>query len=165
MEKIFSVSFSALFLVSFLAVLFVPITVSARPNCGSSCSNPVSAECVCAVSGTSGAIAREGQDYCYNGNIYYTRDSCLAAMSAGGTGVTSVSDLEALIVKIGGYISTLLFAVAGVMLIIAGFMWMASGGNPEGATKARTMLINALIGVAIALAARGGVALIQSIIP
>ena len=160
MEKVFSV----LVLTSFLAVLFVPITVSAEPNCGSSCSNPVSVQCVCAVSGTSGTIARAGLDYCYGGNIYYTRDSCQAAMSAGGAGITSVSDLEATIVRIGGYISTLLFAVAGVMLIIAGFMWVTAAGNPENTIKARTMLINALIGVAIALAARGGVALMQSII-
>ena len=78
--------------------------------------------------------------------------------------VSSGSDLIGLINTIGNWIFAVLLAVAALFLIIAGFMFVTAAGNPETVTKARGMLINALIGVAVALGARGLVAVVSSIL-
>jgi len=78
--------------------------------------------------------------------------------------VTTGAELIAQINNITNWIFVALFAVATIFLIIAGFMFVTAGGNPEQVNKARQMLINALIGVAIALAARGAVAVVSSIL-
>lgn len=80
------------------------------------------------------------------------------------TVATTGTELIALITRLGNWAFAILMAVAGVFLIYAGFLWVTAGGNPEGATKARTMLINALIGVVVALLARGLVQVLKSII-
>lgn len=80
------------------------------------------------------------------------------------TVVESAHELISLIERIGNWVFALLIAVAAVFLIYAGFKWVTAGGNPEEVNKARLMLINALIGVAIALLARGMVQVIRSVI-
>jgi len=57
-----------------------------------------------------------------------------------------------------------LLVVAVLMLIVAAWMFVTAGSNPETVKKARTMLMMALIGIAIAVLAKGTVALVQSII-
>lgn len=78
--------------------------------------------------------------------------------------VASGAELIELIERIGNWVFSFLLAVAGILLIVAGFFWVTAGGDPGNVIKARTMLINALIGVAIALLARGMVAVIRGII-
>jgi len=73
-------------------------------------------------------------------------------------------DLIDLINKIGNWVFALVLAVAAVFLIVAGFMFVTAGGNPENVNKARGMLINALIGVAVALGARGLVAVVSTVL-
>jgi len=43
-------------------------------------------------------------------------------------------------------------------------MWVTAGGNIENTAKARQMLINALIGVAIGLGAKGLIAVVKSLL-
>jgi magnesium-transporting ATPase (P-type) len=74
------------------------------------------------------------------------------------------AEFVGLINTIGNWIFFILLAIAVIFLIIAGLMFVLAGGNPENITKARQMLISALIGVAVALAARGLVAVISSIL-
>ena len=78
--------------------------------------------------------------------------------------VSTAEDLIQLIENIGNWIFTALLAMAVIFLIVAGFFFITSGGNPEGVTKARQMLINALIGVAVALLAKGLVSVIGSLL-
>lgn len=80
------------------------------------------------------------------------------------TVVNTAEDLIALIGTVGDWIFLALLAVATVFLIYAGFLWITAGGDPNSATKARTMLINALIGVGVALLAKGMVQVMRSII-
>ena len=80
------------------------------------------------------------------------------------TVITTAGGLIDLIERIGNWVFAFLLAVAGVFLIYAGFLWVTAGGSPENVTKARTMLINALIGVAIALLARGAIAVVRGVI-
>lgn len=76
----------------------------------------------------------------------------------------SGADLEKLIVTIGNWVFTILLGIAAVFLIVAGYFFITAGGNPENITKARQMLINALIGVAIGLGAQGLVKVIGAIL-
>lgn len=78
--------------------------------------------------------------------------------------ITSGEDLLEIIDNITNWIFVILLAVATLFLIFAGFLFVTAGGNPEQTTKARQMLINALIGVAIALGAKGLVAVVKSLL-
>lgn len=55
-------------------------------------------------------------------------------------------------------------ALAPVMLIIAGFMFVTSGGSPERVAGAKKMMLYTLIGLAIILLASGLIAVLKSII-
>ncbi len=79
--------------------------------------------------------------------------------------VRSAGDLVDLINRIGNIIFAVLLAISAVFLIISGIFFVTAAGNPEQVNKARQMLINALIGLGVALGARGMVAVIQSILP
>lgn len=78
--------------------------------------------------------------------------------------ISSGSDLIELIDNVGNWIFTILLSVAAIFLIVAGFMWVTAGGNPENVAKARQMLINALIGLAVGLGSKGLAAVISSLI-
>jgi len=80
------------------------------------------------------------------------------------TPITTAGGFIDLIERIGNWIFSFLLVVAGVFIIYAGFLWVTAGGNPENVTKAKTMLINALVGVAIALVAKGLVMVIRGVI-
>jgi type II secretory pathway component PulF len=73
-------------------------------------------------------------------------------------------DVLALIDTIGNWIFVILLALAAIFLIWAGFMYVTAAGNEDTLRKARMMLVNALIGVAIALGAKGLVAVIGNIL-
>jgi len=57
-----------------------------------------------------------------------------------------------------------LLAVVALMIIVAAYMFVTGGGNPEQLGKAKNLLMYALIGLAIALIARGIVALLISLL-
>ncbi|MBA7695807.1 hypothetical protein ES703_104446 [subsurface metagenome] len=78
--------------------------------------------------------------------------------------ISSGQELIDLIDNIANWVFVALLALAGIFLIIAGFMWVTAGGNVESTTKARQMLINALIGVAIGLGAKGLIAVVKSLL-
>lgn len=73
-------------------------------------------------------------------------------------------DVLALIDTIGNWIFAILLALAAIFLIVAGFMYVTAAGNEDTLRKSRNMLINSLIGVAIALGAKGLVAVVTSIL-
>lgn len=81
-----------------------------------------------------------------------------------GTSIGGFADVIDLVEEIGNWIFAALLVVAVIFLIIAGFLWVTAGGNAEQTTRARQMLINALIGVAIALGARGLIAIVTDLI-
>ena|SRR3989339_1238165 len=67
--------------------------------------------------------------------------------STGGTGLLKM------IGNIIRIILTLLGVVVLVLVVYAGFLWMTAGGDPEKVKTAKTMLTNAIIGLALILAA------------
>lgn len=67
--------------------------------------------------------------------------------------VEPVQTICALLNKIKIIIAAIGFGIAVIMLIWGGIMYMTAGGNDEKATKARKLIINAVIGIIIIFAA------------
>ncbi len=151
--------FSALVLTSFLAILLVPMPTFAADCSLASCDGENASGCNC---GSASTDANYKWCNMSKGMVYSTRDACLAA--GGVSSITTVPGLITKINTIGGYIRTILFAIAGIFLVVAGFYFVTAGGDPEKIKTARQMLINALVGVAVAVAATGLVALVQNIV-
>ena len=63
---------------------------------------------------------------------------------------------------IGNIVFYVLLSLAALMIIIGGIMFITAAGSTEQTTKARNMMIYALIGIVIAALAKGIVALIES---
>jgi type IV secretory pathway VirB2 component (pilin) len=63
--------------------------------------------------------------------------------------------LDNAIDKIVDVVFGVLIAVAVLMIIIAGFMFVTASGNDEQVKKARNMLLYAVVGVIVALLAKG----------
>jgi ascorbate-specific PTS system EIIC-type component UlaA len=61
------------------------------------------------------------------------------------------------------WIFTIFLITAVIFLVIAAFTFVTASGDPEKVIKARKFVLYALIGVAVAVAARGLVALVQMI--
>jgi len=72
-------------------------------------------------------------------------------------------DLMVALETLTNWLFTLLLIVAVVFLIIAAFTFITASGDPSKVEKARNFVFYALIGVAVAVAARGLVALVQTI--
>jgi len=69
-------------------------------------------------------------------------------------GVTNPKvDLPATIGSIIGVVLSFLGIIFFVLIIYGGFMWMTARGNEEQVTKARKVVINAAVGLAVILAA------------
>ena len=68
-----------------------------------------------------------------------------------------------IIYRITDWIFFILIALAVLFVIIAGFMFVTSGGSPEKTLAARNYLIYAAIGVAVALIARAVPAIVKAI--
>ena len=66
--------------------------------------------------------------------------------------------------KIKMIVMSIGFGVAVIMLIWGGIMYMASGGDPEKGNKAKQLIINAIIGIAIVFAATFLLALVEGLL-
>lgn len=74
--------------------------------------------------------------------------------AAGNIGLGNASP-EDLAVSIINWILGILALVAVVMILVGGFKWMTAGGNEEKVEGAKKLLIAAIIGLVIILAAWG----------
>jgi hypothetical protein len=149
---------STLILTSLFAVLLVPVVAFAAP-CPSCTTITVQCECGANV------LPAGGLQVCYNSTVYSTLAGCPGTGSTtGGGSITTVEGLIAKLNQISNWVFNILLIIAGIFLIVAGYFFVTGGGEPEKVNKARQMLINALIGVAIAVAAKGLVALVQNIV-
>lgn len=80
------------------------------------------------------------------------------------TNVTSISAIITIINTLANWVFSILLAIAVIMLLLAAFNWLTSGGNEEKVGSARKMLIWALVGIAVALAAKGLVMIVTALI-
>jgi uncharacterized membrane protein YidH (DUF202 family) len=79
-------------------------------------------------------------------------------------GVDPESIICNLLQKIKNIVSAIGFGIAVIMLIIGAIQYMTAGGNPEKATKAQKLIVNAIIGIAIVFAAVFILALVQGLL-
>ncbi len=71
----------------------------------------------------------------------------------------------AAIAKITNIVFNLLLALAVLMFIIGGIMFITAGGSAEQTTKARSILMYGVVGLIVALLAKGVVTFLQSTFP
>lgn len=75
-------------------------------------------------------------------------------------GAPSVNVIEAL-ESVTNWLFAILLIVAVIFLIIAGFYFIFAQGDPDKVSKARSMVLWSLVGVAVAVLARGLVILVS----
>lgn len=75
-----------------------------------------------------------------------------------------INDVPTLIGKITDYVLTFIGALATLMFVWAGILFVVSGGDEGKVTKARNALMWAAIGLGIALAGKGLLAVIREVI-
>ena len=90
--------------------------------------------------------------------------SVFAAVTNVPTNVTSISAVISIINTLANWVFSVLIALAVIMLLLAAFNWLTSAGNEEKISSARKMLIWALVGIAVALAAKGLVMIVEALI-
>jgi hypothetical protein len=71
----------------------------------------------------------------------------------GGAYATDAVDLTTLIGNIINYSLGFLMLTGVIIILVAGFMWMTAGGNDDKVTKAKSWMINGIIGIIIVLLA------------
>jgi len=76
----------------------------------------------------------------------------------------NVDTFEELLDAVIGFIFWVGMALAPLMLIIAGFMFVTSGGSPEKVNNAKRLAVYTLIGLAVVIAAKGLIAVLKSIL-
>jgi len=78
------------------------------------------------------------------------------------TGPTSISGWVDVLLTVVRWIYTLVFILAVLFILLAAFYFVTSQGNPDKVTKAKTMLLYAVIGIAVALLSYGIVTLVRN---
>ena len=78
--------------------------------------------------------------------------------------IDSVSDIKAIMDKIIGWAFVFFFALAGVFILRAPFYYLTAGGDSKTVDSAKSKLIYAAIGIAIALVARSVAGLVEAFI-
>lgn len=74
------------------------------------------------------------------------------------------NDLITALQRLVNWLFTILLIVAVIFIIISGYNFVTAQGDPEKIHKARNFVLYALVGVAVAVASVGLVALVQLII-
>ena len=78
--------------------------------------------------------------------------------------INTACDVIRLVGLVASWFGIFVFIVAVMTMLYAGLLFMTGGGSEERITKAKSVLIWGLIGIAVALFATGAVAFVQSII-
>jgi FtsH-binding integral membrane protein len=76
----------------------------------------------------------------------------------------TATQIMALLPRITAYVFGFLLAIVVLCVIIAAYLYVTAAGNPETVSKANKWLMYALIGLAVAVAARGIIALVYTIL-
>lgn len=86
--------------------------------------------------------------------------------TGGGGAESPPASLDVMVVldRIVDWLFTILLIVAAIFIIVAAYYFVTAAGNPETVSKARNFVMYALIGVAVAVASRGLVALVRRIV-
>lgn len=86
-------------------------------------------------------IGRFGQDFCSNGGA-----GCNTGLPHAGASTNQLQDILRIVFAV-------LAALAVLFIVIAGFRFVTSQGNPQEVSKARSTIVYALVGLIVALLA------------
>lgn len=75
-----------------------------------------------------------------------------------------VCDFQELVDKIIDFIFFVAIAIAPIMLIIAGFIFLTAGGNPQKISQAKSLILYTVIGFVVVLLAKGLIAILESVL-
>ena len=100
------------------------------------------------------------------GNLSVVRayDWGFSVGSGGAASPPATLDVMTVLERIVDWLFTILLVVAAIFIVVAGYYFVTATGNPETVSKARNFVMYALIGVAVAVASRGLVALVRRIV-
>jgi len=82
----------------------------------------------------------------------YNLQECFR-LTTGSSNIQSAGDVFDVLENIGGFLISAAGIVAGIVIIVAGLMWMAAGSNPARVTSAKAVFKNGIIGAIILFAA------------
>jgi phosphoglycerol transferase MdoB-like AlkP superfamily enzyme len=90
----------------------------------------------------------------------------LAALAQYGGGVPQLQAVDVMEVlnNIVNWLFAILLVVAVIYLILAGYFFVTSQGEPDKMSKARNMVLYALIGVLVAFVSKGLIELVRRIV-
>lgn len=72
--------------------------------------------------------------------------------------------VEAAISRVTNWFFVIVLIVAVIFLLVAGFQFITAGGDPDKVNSARQNVMYAMVGVAVAVLARGIVSLVQGVL-
>lgn len=135
MKKIFA----GIVLLSLIGLMMMPLVVSAQPP-----------------------TAKDQCTLRHNikiGNVIYPKTKTVGEPALGTAvnypidqwGIVCMMDV---IYAVVDWISYVVFAVAGIIILFAGLQFASAAGDPEKTTKAKKLLVGALIGIVVAVFAR-----------
>ena len=84
-----------------------------------------------------------------NSNLCSGSNGDLTGSSTGNCGDQASSSVSHLITVVVNVLSVIVGVVAVIMIIVGGFRYITSAGNPEGAKSARNTILYAIIGLVI----------------
>lgn len=83
----------------------------------------------------------------------FNQMGALSATSGYSESVIPAVEIEQIVANIIKYILSFLGVIFIILIIYAGFLWMTASGDSEKITKAKDILISAVIGIIIVLSA------------
>jgi len=106
------------------------------------------------------AYSQEAQNACKDYTDAASKDNCMARYDSAL--IHTKEDITNLVITITNWFAGIVFAIAVIMLIYGGVLYMTAAGSEEKAKTARRLLLYACIGIAVAILAFGAQALINS---
>jgi len=67
--------------------------------------------------------------------------------------VTSLSDVQKVLERVAGFLYTIFFIVAAIFIIVGAFTFLTAQGDEEKVTKAKKMIMYAVVAIVVALLA------------
>lgn len=90
--------------------------------------------------------------------------SAAGHVAATGSPELPSTSVSTSIVRIGNWSFYFLILIAVIFIVVSAFQFLTAGGNPDNVTRARNTLMYALVGVALAVLAKGLVYLVKFIV-
>lgn len=72
--------------------------------------------------------------------------------------------VDVILESVANWLFSILLIISAIIIVIAGIMFVSSGGDPEKVSSARNLILYAVIGIIVAALAKGLVAIVKSMV-